>query len=305
MKVLKSMEFDQIVKHVEPIRVINPLNGSVYGAAPLDGASEKDLSFCTARGVKAVEVMLKSQAGVIICHDDLPGLEDIGSSKCILTTDRPRLAFLRCFNNLVLHGHEGGIHETALIDPGSVIDSTATIGPFAFVGDQVEIGKGAFIEHRSHIAVGSKIGNNVHIQCGAVVGCEGQGYERNERGVFEKFPQVGTVIIEDDVVIGANSTIVKGTFQATCIGKGSKIGHLTDIGHNVKIGNDVFISAGVVVGGSCVVGDQSWLAPKCCIRNKVTLGSGVTVGLGAVVTADVPDRLTVVGVPAKPLQKEK
>jgi len=164
------------------------------------------------------------------------------------------------------------------------------------------LGENTIIEGHVYIGDGTQIGNNVLIQAGAVIGCTGQGFERNESGVFEKFPQIGTVHIEDDVEIGANSTIVRGALTQTRIGRGTKIGHLTDIGHNVQIGENVFVSAGVVVCGSVQIGDGAWLSPQSCVRNKVVIGERATVGLGAVVAKNVPQGITVIGKQAKPMK---
>lgn len=213
-----------------------------------------------------------------------------------------RLTFIRSLNDSVELKVKWGIHPTAIIEDNVILPDKVSIGPMTYICKRTKIGESSIIGSKVFINSSTKIGQNVYIQDGATIGCEGLGFERNEDNEFEKFPQFGFVVIEDDVEIGANSTIVKGTFFDTRIGKGTKIGHLTSIGHNVKVGNHVFIGTKVVICGSTIVGNYSYLAPGCCIRNKLNIGDNAFIGLGAVVIKDIDNNLTVVGNPAKVLR---
>jgi len=297
------VKYDALCHFVNPIRILNPSYRDITSIAPIEEAKCDQLSFCNNVEESALRAISASHAGIIICRDDIPGLERSEVKHCLFTVANPRLSFIRCANRFFGSRRQNSIHPTAIIEQDSVIGHNVDIGPNTYIGHQVVIGDGAIIEDRVHVAGGSKIGRNVYLQTGAVIGCEGQGFERGEDGSFEKFPQIGWVVLEDEVEVGANSTIVRGTFGSTRVGKGSKIGHLCDIGHNAQIGKHVFISAGVVVCGSATVNDFCWLAPKCCIRNKVRLGTKVTVGIGSVVTHHVADGLTVIGVPARGIMK--
>ena len=239
---------------------------------------------------------------MIICYDDVTEAEKLADSRCLVTVCNPRLNFIRCLNHFFSEEIVWGVDPTALIDADVSLPGKVKIGAGAYIARGASIGAGTVIEGRVHVGERCKIGRNVYIQVGAVIGCEGQGSERNEEGVFEKFPQSGAVNIEDNVEIGANSTVVRGTFQDTIIGKGSKIGHLTDIGHNVRIGKHVFVSACVVVGGSSIIGDFSWLAPGAIVRDGVTVGDNVRIGLGTVVTKNVESNENVMGNPAQNLK---
>jgi UDP-3-O-[3-hydroxymyristoyl] glucosamine N-acyltransferase len=301
----RRVGMQSLVEFVCPSYVVGVSDFSVKGAAPLYGATSEDLSFCNLAGEEGLRAVYQSKAGVVICFKDVAKRIRKLAGRCVLGVENPRLVFARCLREFFREEIDWGIHPSAIIEKDARISGKVYIGPFSYIGHGAEIGEGAVIEYNVYVGARCKVGRNVYLQYGAVVGCEGQGFERNESGQLEKFPQFGCVVLRDEVEVGSNSTIVRGTFSETIIGKGTKIGHLTDIGHNVTVGESVFISAGVVVCGSAAIGDHSWLAPKCCVQNKVKIGRSVTVGLGAVVTQDVADGMTVVGIPARPMIKKR
>jgi len=300
-----NLDIESLVNFIEPQKVLGLYSPVITGVASLEDAKSEHLAFCNIHGEIAAKNIAASKAGAVLCHSDVLLDENDLAGKCLVVVDNPRLAFIRCLNHFFVKDVDWNIHPSAIVSDDAILSKRVSVGPMVCIGPGVEIDEGTVIESRVSIISNAKIGKNVYIQSGSVIGCEGQGFERNEKGAFEKFLQFGSVVLEDDVEIGANSTIVRGAFAETRIGKGSKIGHLTDIGHNVQIGRHVFVSAGVVVCGSVVVGDYSWLAPKCCIRNKIRIGREVTVGLGSVVVSDVPEGRTVVGIPAIPIKKGK
>ncbi len=147
------------------------------------------------------------------------------------------------------------------------------------------------------------IGNNVVINPGTVIGSEGFGYQRREDKKLEKFPHFGGVIIEDDVEIGSNTSIDRGTLKNTIIRKGSKIDNLVHIAHNVEIGEYCLIIANSMIGGSAKIKKYSWVAPSASILNGIEIGENSTIGMGAVVVKSVPNNQTWAGVPARPLEE--
>lgn len=138
-----------------------------------------------------------------------------------------------------------------------------------------------------------------------MIGADGFGYQRNESGELEKFPHLGGVVIEDNVEIGSNTCIDRGTLGDTIIREGSKIDNLVHIAHNVIVGRHAIVIAHSMVGGSVRIGDYAWVSPSACLRDVISIGDRSTVGLGAVVVKDVPDGGTVMGTPARPAEEYK
>jgi len=188
-------------------------------------------------------------------------------SQALILVDNPRLWFIRCMKRFFNpEDDEPQIHPTASIN-----------WPFVSIGRRVKIGPGARI------------------------GFDGFGYEKDE--VWEHFPHRGKVVIGDDVDIGANTCIDRGNLKDTIIGDGTKIDNLTHIAHNVVIGKNCIIVCLVCIAGSARIGDNSWIAPGAIIRNGIKVGKNVTVGMGAIVTKDVRDNVTVIGNPAREMEK--
>ncbi len=211
------------------------------------------------------------------------------------------------------------------VDPAAVVDATAEvgkgvrIGPRAVVGPRAKIGDGTIVEpgcvigpdveigQNCHlhpnvvIEHGTRIGNRVIIQAGAVIGGDGFKFEVIG-GKWTKIPQVGRVVIEDDVEIGANTTIDRASFTETRIGAGTKIDNLVQIAHNVTIGRDCVIVAQVGIAGSSSVGDGSILAAQVGIADNLKLGRGVRVMARSGVKDHLEDGQTVLGTPARPFR---
>ena len=244
--------------------------------------------------------LLNSKARVIICDNSIEIPEETTEEKCIIITKNPKLTFLRIVNNYFLKKVVFGIHPTATIHPEAIISKNSFIGPYVYIG-RSEIGDNSIIYGHCYIYDNVKIGNDVTIHAGTVIGADGFGYQRNDEGVFEKFPHIGGVVIGNNVEIGSNTSIDRGALGNTIIEEGAKIDNLVHIAHNVKVGKHSAVIAHAMVGGSTVIGDYSWVAPSVSLRDQIKIGSKTTVGMGAVVTKSVPDGETWAGSPAKPL----
>jgi UDP-3-O-[3-hydroxymyristoyl] glucosamine N-acyltransferase len=252
-----------------------------------------------------------------------PGLELSG--KTILRSDDPKLAFAAAATLLLeQHPIAVGIHPSALISPKARLAPDVAVGAFAVIGDDVEIGAGTQIgtacvigggsclgEHcrlYPGVAVypGARLGNRVILHSGVVIGSDGFGYVRGPQGNV-KFPQVGGLEIGDDVEIGANTTVDRGSLGVTRIGRGVKIDNLVQVGHNVEIGENTVIAAQTGISGSCrigknvFIGGQVGIADNCTIEDGAVLGAQAGIPTGKIIRAGQ----TVWGTPARPLDKFK
>jgi len=278
------------------------LDRHVLAPSPIDEGGEESLSFCSKKGDEALEMLRTSQAGVIICSDEVGLSEPDYKDKTLIQVGNPRLAFIRFLQRFFTTPPDYDIHPTAIIDARAMVGDNVFIGPYSYIGE-CQIGERTIIRGNVHIYSKTRIGKRVTIDAGTVIGAEGFGFERNEKGELEKFPQIGGVIIEDDVEIGNNVSIDRGALVNTVIGEGTKIDNLCHVGHNVRIGKHCLIIALSHIGGSTRIGDYSHIAPAANLMNKIEVGKNVLVGLGAVVTKNIPDNLVVVGVPAKPIRE--
>lgn len=303
----KKITGEELISNLSYSFLVGDPTIPIEGPSPLGNAGPHTFSFCKLEGKPAVSLLAESGAGVVFVHRSLKHFElPVGARRvCYVGMENPRLEFIRCLNEYFTPAIEWGVHPTAVVDQDVRLPERIFIGPQAIIGKNVVLGDGSFIGPRAFVMNHSVIGKGVFVQAGAIIGCDGQGFERDSRGVLEKFPQMGRVALGDYVEIGSNSTIVRGALPGidTVIGEGTKIGHLVDIGKNVKIGEQCLISAGVILCGSVDVGDHAWLAPGCVVRQKIRVGKGATIGLGAVVVNNVEDGSVVAGVPAKPLAK--
>jgi UDP-3-O-[3-hydroxymyristoyl] glucosamine N-acyltransferase len=215
-----------------------------------------------------------------------------------------------------------GIHPTAVIDPGAQIDPTVHIGPHCVVSSGVRIGPRSLLMGGNHIGKGSQlgedvclfpnvviyartqIGNRVSIHASTVIGSDGYGYVFDQ-GRHRKVLQVGNVVIHDDVEIGANAAIDRAALGSTVIGQGTKIDNLVHVAHNVVMGRHCLVMGQVGFAGSTCLGDYCVIASQSGIAGHLKIGTQATVGAKSGVMRDVPDKGTVLGIPAMPDKQMK
>ncbi|RJP29371.1 MAG: UDP-3-O-(3-hydroxymyristoyl)glucosamine N-acyltransferase [Candidatus Omnitrophota bacterium] len=225
--------------------------------------------------------------------------------------------------NLASSLTETSDHESmCVIHPSSVVDASVRLGEGVHIGPNVVIERGVRIGDKTRIyancyigedcAVGSdsvlhhsvtlrektQVGSRVVIEAGVVIGSDGFGYAKENNGVNCKVPQVGFVIIEDEVRIGANSTIDRATLGKTIVGKGTQIGSLVQVGHNVVIGEQSTISDGVGICGSCKIGSEVLIGYGVGMVGHIRIGDKANVRSGSGVSKDVADGSTITGAPA-------
>lgn len=300
---MRNIIVKEILSLLEPNdQVLGDTTHYFNNVQPSETVNENSLDWINEFKKDKLEYLLKSKAKVIICDSTLEISDDILLEKCIIKVQNPKLCFLRIVDAFFTEETAYQIHSTAITHPKAVISSKCSIGPFSFIG-KCEIQEGTIIYGHCYIYDNVFIGKNVIIHAGAVIGSDGFGYQRNKQGVFEKFPHIGGVIIKDNVEIGSNTSIDRGTLGNTILEEGVKVDNLVHIAHNVKVGKHSAIIANTMIGGSTTIGDYSWVAPSVSLRDQINIGMNVTVGMGAVVTKDIPDNETWTGTPAIPLNE--
>lgn len=289
----------------------------ITGLSGIKEARKGDLTFIA--NPKYVSLSKTTQASAILTprHVHIPG-------KPIVRTDNPSLAFGQIA--LLMSGSDAcrpqGIHKTAVIAKDAVIGRHAAVGPYAVVESGATIGahtviySGSYIGHNSvigengliypHVTIRERItiGDRVIIHSGTVIGSDGFGFVWTN-GRHEKIPQVGTVVIGNDVEIGANVTIDRARFDKTVIGDGTKIDNLVQIAHNVAIGKHCIIISQVGISGSATIGDGAVLAGQVGVHGHLTIGAGAVVASRTGVTKSIPPHAKVSGFPAQPYMAEQ
>jgi UDP-3-O-[3-hydroxymyristoyl] glucosamine N-acyltransferase len=275
------------------------------------------------RRVRSVEGAAEGDLAVVFDRRHAAALGDFSGSALVLTEDpaveapgncptirvgNPREAFVALLR--LFHPETpapGGIDPRSFVDPGARIDPTAWVGAGAVVESDAEIGPRAAILSNSVVGRGAtvgadtvlypnvtlypdvRVGNRVRIHAGTVIGSDGFGFPRQADGTLTKVPQVGTVVIEDDVEIGANCAIDRATLEETRIGRGTKIDNLVQIGHNTQVGPDCCVMGQVGISGSVRIGSQATLCGQVGIADRVRLADRVVVGAQSGVPHDLTE----------------
>ncbi len=243
-----------------------------------------------------------SKAKIIIVDDSIAIDKAQLANRCIIVSNDPKFTFATIVNNIKMQKYFGKIHKMSSISPDASIHESVYIGPNTNIG-KVKIGKNSVIHGNCTIYDNVQIGNNVTINAGTVIGSEGFGYVKNEQNENIKFPHLAGVLIGNDVEIGSNTSIDRGSLSDTIIEDGVKIDNLVHIAHNVKIRRDSVVIANSMIGGSTIIGFNTWIAPSVSILEQLQIGNNVVVGVGAVVTKNIPDGETWAGSPAKPIKE--
>ncbi|MCU0725631.1 MAG: UDP-3-O-(3-hydroxymyristoyl)glucosamine N-acyltransferase [Planctomycetes bacterium] len=291
-----------------------PISGACSAAS---GAPDR-IAF--AENSEALAAVLASAAGAAIVDRISPA-----AGKPLLRVDQPRAAFIAILGALHPEPRPApGIHPGALVDPSAELGAGVSVGPHAVIEAGVVVGERSIVGAGSVLSAGSRIGPDcrlvarvvlyprtvlgarVIVHAGAVIGSDGFGYQDTPEGK-RKFPQVGTVVVGDDVEIGANTTIDRGAIDETVIGAGTKIDNLVQIAHNVVIGKHCAISAQCGIAGSTRIGDRVILGGQVGVADHVTMEPGTIVGAKAGIPSGKKLLSGVIywGIPARPLAEIK
>ena len=302
--------------------LIGDAHAEVAGVASIRSANAGDLVFVDDR--RLLESALSSGATAVIAGDF--GGRQL-QAKPLLIADQPRLAFARAAawllqeNPILLTSvHASAIvaptaqlencvsvGERAVIHDGASVGENSSIGAGCVIGRDVKVGRDCRIHSNVTIYPGATLGDRVIVHAGAVLGSDGFGYVRDSKtGRYEKFPQIGRLEIEDDVEIGANSTVDRGALDVTRIRRGTKIDNLVHVGHNVDIGEDVVIAAQTGLSGSAVVEDNVIIGGQVGIADHVRIESGAILGAQSGIPSKKVIRgkgVVFWGTPARPIKE--
>jgi UDP-3-O-[3-hydroxymyristoyl] glucosamine N-acyltransferase len=298
--------------------IVGDKNVVIRGVSGIKEAKPGEITFIA--DSRYVDMLDMTDASAVIVSTELSG----NGKKPLVRCANPYLAFINLVNLWAADEirHPTGIHPTAVIGENVkigvnvgihayvVIDDNAVIGdnviiyPHTYMGRESRIGNGTLIYHAVTIRERVEVGERCIIHSGTRIGSDGFGFA-SDNGVHHKVPQVGVVVIEDDVEIGANVTIDRATFGVTRIGKGTKIDNLVQIGHNVTVGENCIIVAQVGVAGSTEIGRGVTLAGQTGICGHIKIGDNSVVGARSGVTKSVPPNSRVSGFPAGPHDKEQ
>lgn len=217
--------------------------------------------------------------------------------------ENPRLAFALVTARYFSTPLKTGISSTVSLGQDVRIGKDVVIGEFCVIGDGVVIGDRTIINHNVIIHAGCTVGSDCYLKSGTVIGEDGFGFERNSEGVPIRIPHLGKVVIGNNVEIGSKCTIPRGTIGDTVIGNHVKIDDQVHFAHNVKAAARTIITACAELSGGVEIGEDCWIGPNVSVMQKVKIGKGSLIGLGAVVLKDVDSGATMVGNPAKKLER--
>lgn len=284
----------------EVLSVLGDASGFyIDNLADMAHVNETTLDWVKPKNPDGQQIVENSKANVVLVDEGVLPV----AGKVLIVVKNSKRALAKVGNAFFVERPQPGIHPTVIVDAEAEIGEDVYIGPYSVIG-KARIGNGCVIDSNVRICDGVVLGKGCDIKAGAVLGGAGFGFEKDEEGNRFRFPQVGRLIIGDDVEVGANTCIDRGALSDTVIGDHTKINNLCHIAHNNKIGRNVVITGCVNVSGSNVIDDNVWIAPNASIRGFIHLGEGCTVGMGAIATKDIPAGEIWVGNPARKMEKK-
>ena len=289
---------------------------ALSGFAPAGSAKKGDLTF--AENEVYFQRAEQSAAAAILVDGDFRS-----TSKALIQVPNARIGFAKAMAVFFPEQKFApGVHPSAVVEASAKIDPSAHIGPLCYVGNNARIGAGVVLQGQDYVGdeceigdecylhptvtlyPGTQVGRRVRIHAGTIVGSDGFGYVFDS-GIHRKVPQVGNVILHDDVEIGSNVTIDRGALGPTVIGKGTKIDNLVQIAHNVAIGEHTLVVAQAGIAGSTRLGNYVTIAGQVGLAGHLKIGNRVTVTAQSGVMHDIPDGQKWFGSPAMPDRKMK
>lgn len=301
-------------------RVEGDGNAEVWKLCKIEEGEPGGLSFLA--NSKYTNYIYDTKATAVIVSNDFEPERAVAAN--LIRVDNPYLAFatlLKKYNEMQLD--KRGVSPQAFVSPSATIGKDCYIGPFAFIGENARIGDGAKIYPTTFVGDNTVVGDNTTLfagvriyqnivigqRCilhsGVVVGADGFGFAPTEDGSYQKIDQIGNVVIEDDVEIGANTTIDRATLGSTIIHRGVKLDNLCQIAHNVVVGENTVMASQSGIAGSGKVGSHCIIAGQVGIVGHIEVGNNVTIAAQSGVTRNFPDNVTILGSPATDAVKQR
>ena len=295
--------------------IVGDKNTSVSTVSSIDGGKAGSLAYLT--NPRYEQYIYTTEASIVLVDKTFEPKEEVKATlikvenvaECVLNllemynAAKPRktgIAKMASISEEATVGENCYVGDFAVIERGAKIGDNVQIYPQCYIGDNVTIGEGTKLYPGVKIYEGCRIGKNCILHAGSVIGADGFGFAPREDGTFAKIPQLGIVILEDNVEIGANTCIDRAKTDATIIHSGVKLDNLIQLGHNVEVGANTVMSAQVGIAGTTKVGSNCFIAGQVGIADHITVGNGVKIGSKSGIDKSVADGEIRFGYPALP-----
>ncbi|MCK4921647.1 MAG: hypothetical protein KAS71_11415 [Bacteroidales bacterium] len=262
-----------------------------YQAVNIAGLSESDRQSITFYRGDNLEELCEIEAGILLVEQELEGKIENCKSSAIVFCDHPKYQWIK----IIAANYSNGYEDDSTFETK---DETIRISKDAYIESNVIIGSFSQIYPKVCLYKDTIIGKSCEIQSGSVIGGIGLG-DVWYKGKYHKLVHLGRVIIENNVSIGTNVSVLKGMLEETIIGEGTKIGNNVNIGHNVVIGKNCYISSGVTIGGACIIEDNCWLAVGASLNDHIHMKKNSKIGTGSVLIRDTLENGFYLGNPAR------
>ncbi len=297
----KTVRINDLIKilRFEYIAIEGPTeNVLIDNLADLNHVSETTLDWVNSNKSNKQEISEESKANVLLVDNGVHyTIKHKKQGKTLIYVKNPRKAIALVGNAFFVEKYKPEIHQTAIVDAKAQIGTDVYIGAYCIIGKSI-IGNNCVLLPHTRVYDNVIIGNNCYIKEGVVIGGDGFGFEHDESGNLFRFPQLGSVVIGNNVEIGSNSCIDRGAFSDTIIGDYTKIDNLCHIAHNNSIGKNCVVTAGTIISGSNTIGDNVWFGPNSSVRDWCKIESNSFIGIGSSVIKRVKEGNKVFGVPA-------
>jgi UDP-3-O-[3-hydroxymyristoyl] glucosamine N-acyltransferase len=302
---IKKIKLKEIIEQTQDqiLKIVgNQIDIEVSAPKDMENIDESSIDWVSTNCNEKQRRIESTPAKVIIIDCEIEYTQVLkNQNKVLIIVPDIKKYLITVINKFFTETKASFIHPTAIIDPTAEIGTNVSFGPYVVLG-KCKIGNNVSIGANSFINDNVFIGNNVEMHSGVSIGNEAHNFLKNDDGSLLKFPHIGGVIINDDIVIGTNSVISRGVLGDTVIEQGVKIAQLVFIGANNKIGKNCSIRPNVMTSGSVEIGDNTIIAPSTTIREHCRIGNNCMIGMGSVVTKSVPDGEIWFGNPARKIK---